>query len=69
MRDMQGRARPGVKVVAGLHVMTVGAQHRAGANRGMAAERDTAEDRGPFAGMGQGRGERRGYACIRQDER
>ena len=69
MRDVQRGARAGKEIVAGLHVMAVGAQNRAGADRGMAAERDAAEDRGTLAGMGERRGERRNNACVRQDQR
>ena len=69
MRDVQRGARAGKEIVARFHVMAVGAQHRAGADRGMAAERDAAENRGTFAGMGERRRERGYDPRVRQDQR
>ena len=57
VRDVQRGARAGMEIVAGLHVVAVGAQHRMVPDRGMAAERDAAEDRGTLAGMGERRRE------------
>ena len=66
--DVQGGAGAEMEIVAGLHIMPVGADHRARAEPGIAAERDAAEHGGARPGLGERRGEGGRDARIGKDQ-